>query len=124
VYEVTQAAVTRARRGEGPTLIEAKTYRFDEHQVGLNTHGDPYRAPEEVREYIQNRDPLTLFKPELLKSGVSEAEIRAIEEEAAEAVARAIEFARKSPLPEPSDVYQYMYVTPINYPPQPFGART
>src|SRR5688572_3250036 len=43
VYQVTRTAVERARRGEGPTLIEAKTYRFDEHQVGLNTNTRTYR---------------------------------------------------------------------------------
>jgi len=124
VYEVTQSAVDRARRGEGPTLIEAKTYRFDEHQVGLSTHGEPYRSSEEVRNYVRNHDPLRLFKPELLKSGVTESEIQAMEEEAGEAVARAIEFAQQSPLPEPGDVYQYMYVNPINYPPLHRGALT
>ena len=43
VYEVTREAVARARRGEGPTLIEAKTYRYDEHNVGLLIPGKPYR---------------------------------------------------------------------------------
>ena len=49
VYEATtEATVKRARRGEGPTLIEAKTYRYDEHNVGLLVPGKPYRSPTEV----------------------------------------------------------------------------
>lgn len=117
VYEATQAAVDRARSGEGPTLIEARTYRFDEHQVGLNILGEPYRSEAEVADYIQHRDPVALFKQTLLTSGFSEAELLAIESGASEAVSRAIEFAKRSPLPNPVDVFEYMYVNPINYPP-------
>ena len=62
VFEVTDAAVKRARRGEGPTLIEAKTYRYDEHNVGLLIPGKPYRPPEEVEEYRTQRDPVALFR--------------------------------------------------------------
>lgn len=116
VYEVTRAAVEQARRGEGPTLIEAKTYRFDEHQVGLNIIGEPYRSAAEVQDYIQHHDPLVMFKQRLLSEGFSEAEIRAVEQDVTDAVIRAIEFGRQSPLPDPGDVYQYMYVNPIHYP--------
>jgi pyruvate dehydrogenase E1 component alpha subunit len=124
VYDVTHAAVERARRGEGPTLIEAKTYRFDEHQVGLNILSEPYRTASEVQDYVQHRDPLTLFKQVLLGSGFSEAELGALEQEVAAAVAGAIEFGRQSPLPDPRDVYQYMYVNPINYPSFPRRAQS
>lgn len=116
VHEVTQAAVDRARRGEGPTLIEAKTYRFDEHQVGLNIIGEPYRTAAEIQEYIKNRDPLVLFKKILLESGCSTAVLSKIQQEVDAEVARAIEFGKQGPLPEAGDVYQYMYVNPINYP--------
>jgi acetoin:2,6-dichlorophenolindophenol oxidoreductase subunit alpha len=116
VYEATLTAVERARRGEGPTLIEAKTYRFDEHQVGLSLNSDPYRAQSEVDEYVANRDPLLLFKPAMLKSGISEAEIAAVEKEVADAVAHSIEFAEQGEVPKFADVYQNMYVNPINYP--------
>jgi len=108
--------VGRARRGEGPTLIEAKTYRFDEHQVGLNIIGESYRSDAEVQDYVQNHDPLLLFKKVLLSDAFSEAELRAIDQEVTDAVAHAIEFGRQSPLPDAGDVYQYMYVNPINYP--------
>src|SRR5262249_4969746 len=116
VYETTQAAVQRARAGEGPSLIEAKTYRFDEHQGGLTIPGEPYRPDAEVQDYIQHHDPLVLYKKVLLGNGFSEAELQGIEQEAANAVASAIEFGRQSPLPDPHDVYRYMYATPIHYP--------
>ena len=116
VYEATYAAVERARRGEGPTLIEAKTYRFDEHQVGLSILGKPYRLGSEVQDYVQHRDPVSLFKRVLLEHGWTQAELLSIEEEVVETVARAIEFAQQSPLPDPADVYQYMYSNPIRYP--------
>jgi acetoin:2,6-dichlorophenolindophenol oxidoreductase subunit alpha len=116
VYENTRVAVDRARRGEGATLIEAKTYRFDEHQVGLNIIGEPYRPDSEVQEHIQRRDPLVLYKTELLNCGFSEAELNAVEKEVADAVAHSIDFATQSPLPKFADVYQHMYANPINYP--------
>jgi TPP-dependent pyruvate/acetoin dehydrogenase alpha subunit len=116
VYEATRVAVERARNGAGPTLIEAKTYRFDEHQVGLNIIGEPYRPEAEVQDYIQNRDPLVLYKAVLLKNGFTESELRGFEKEVADAVARSIEFAEASALPDPGEVYQHMYANPILYP--------
>lgn len=124
VYDATSIAVDRARCGEGPTLIETKTYRFDEHQVGLNILGEPYRSPAEVRDYIENRDPLVLFKKVLLESGFTESELNAIETAAVAAVAHAIDFAQRSPQPDPGDVYQHMYVNPIRYPRTPHKHRT
>ena len=116
VYDATNAAVQRARRGDGPTLIEAKTYRFDEHQVGLSILGDPYRSPSEVREFVEKRDPIRLFRTVLLASGVSEVELETIETEVECSVANAIDFATRSPTPAASDVYRFMYANPINYP--------
>ena len=119
VYQVTQYAVQRARRGEGPTLIEAKTYRFDEHQVGLNIVGDPYRPKAEVEDYTNNRDPLVLFKQALLADNVGDIstdELAAIDAEVAQAVDEAIVFAEQSPVPDFADVYDCMYSNPINYP--------
>ena len=117
VYEATQAAVDRARRGEGPSLIEAQTYRFDEHQVGLNVPGDPYRPPDEVQAFIRNRDPLVLFRQVLLGCGLADADLDALETEVRKDVANAIQFAQDSPLPDPTSVYEHMFVNPIQYPP-------
>lgn len=118
VYEATRTAVERARRGEGPTLIEAKTYRFDEHSVGLDAFvTEPYRNKEEVDDYKTYHDPLTLYKATLLKGGTAEAELTVIEDEVAEAVETALAFARESSLPRPEDVYNNMFSNPIHYPP-------
>ena len=118
VYEATHTAVERARCGQGPTLIEAKTYRFDEHQVGLNTNaGRAYRAPSEIEDYVVHRDPIACFKKVLLETGVSAAELEAIEQEVDAAVAQATEFAQASAWPDSSEVYQNMYSNPIHYPP-------
>jgi TPP-dependent pyruvate/acetoin dehydrogenase alpha subunit len=117
MYAATREAVDRARRGEGPTLIEAKTYRFDEHQVGLSIIGDPYRPEAELHEYVGSRDPLVLFKRVLLQNGIDDGEIQSIEMRVAEEVAGAIAFGEQSPLPDAAEVYQHMYVNPIKYPP-------
>ena len=116
VYAATKTAVERARRGEGPTLIEAKTYRFDEHQVGLNTNRSAYRPDDEVDDYIDNRDPLILYKAVLLAQGFSEAELTSVEAQVAEAITDAVDFAEQSPYPDVASLYDHMYSQPINYP--------
>jgi acetoin:2,6-dichlorophenolindophenol oxidoreductase subunit alpha len=113
VYEATSAAVARARRGEGPTLIEAKTYRFDEHNVGLFVPGTPYRAPQEVEQYRTQRDPIVLYRKVLLEEGVEEPMLASIEAEVDAAVESAIQFAEASPMPDPATLYDYMYSTPL-----------
>jgi TPP-dependent pyruvate/acetoin dehydrogenase alpha subunit len=123
VYEVTKSAVDRARKGGGPSLIEAKTYRFGEHEVDLNIIGDPYRPETEVQDYILNRDPLALYRKKLVDSGQPEFDLARIERSVEEEVAQAIQFAEASPFPEPTDVYQYMYVSPIHYPPAIRGQK-
>lgn len=121
-YEATHTAVQRARRGEGPSVVEAKTYRFDEHCRNLSVP-IPYRTREEVEEYKTRRDPLQLYRSVLSERGVSDAELRSIEQEVAEAVAEAMTFARESPLPRLDDVYENMFSQPIHYPPQEVGGR-
>jgi TPP-dependent pyruvate/acetoin dehydrogenase alpha subunit len=116
VYDAAEAAVGRARAGGGPTLIEAQTYRFDEHQVGLFVPGAPYRPPDEVLRHQRDRDPIVLFRQALLVEGVPELRLKAIEEEVARTVTEAIEFAEASPFPAPDTVYEYMYSDPIGYP--------
>jgi Pyruvate/2-oxoglutarate dehydrogenase complex, dehydrogenase (E1) component, eukaryotic type, alpha subunit len=71
VYEATREAVERARRGEGPTLIEARTYRFRGH-----FEGDPqiYRSKEEVEWWMNNKDPIKIFEKYLLERGIATRE--------------------------------------------------
>jgi acetoin:2,6-dichlorophenolindophenol oxidoreductase subunit alpha len=116
VFLASVGAVERARRGDGPTLIEAKTYRFDEHQVGLTIPGQPYRTEKEVEEFRLGRDPISLFRQSLLAGSVDIDELNAIDLDVLIEVKEAIRFAEESPLPDPTGVYEYMYSNPIGYP--------
>ncbi|MEE9275261.1 MAG: thiamine pyrophosphate-dependent dehydrogenase E1 component subunit alpha [bacterium] len=94
VHEATVAAVQRARKGEGPTLIEAKTYRFFGHSRGDPQFG-PYRTKEEVDAW-RKRDPLILCE-KMLK--MTKAEKKAHDEATEKELAKAVEFAENSPGP-------------------------
>jgi pyruvate dehydrogenase E1 component alpha subunit len=106
VYEATLAAVARARGGEGPTLIECKTWRHFGHFVG-----DPcaYRDPVEHEEWLA-RDPLLVGKQALLDQGyATEAEIERIATEVMVEIEAAVEFGRNSPWPEEADLLTDVY---------------
>ncbi|HET9185858.1 MAG TPA: thiamine pyrophosphate-dependent enzyme, partial [Solirubrobacterales bacterium] len=108
-YRATREAVERARRGEGPSLIEAKTYRFHEHAYGLKVP-QPYIADEVVEGWREEHDPIALFEARLDAWGVLPAEERAEVRAAAQAdVDAAVEFARESPFPDPSQAYTDLY---------------
>lgn len=113
VFTATSEAVARARRGGGPTLIVADTYRFDEHNVGLIVPGAPYRARDEVERHRSQRDPVTLFRGVLLAAGWTESDLRVVEDQVESDVAHAVQFARESPHPDPSRLSDYMYSNPI-----------
>ncbi|MER9032488.1 thiamine pyrophosphate-dependent dehydrogenase E1 component subunit alpha [Mesorhizobium sp. M0674] len=113
VYQATAQAVTRARAGEGPTLIVAHTYRFDEHNFGLVITGEPYRPIEEVEAHKRDRDPIVLYRGVLLEEGINEESLRAIEDEVAEAVKQAVQFAVASPMPRPETLADYMFSSPL-----------
>jgi pyruvate dehydrogenase E1 component alpha subunit len=101
VYEVAGEAVQRARRGEGPTFIEAKTYRYQSHCGAMAGHSNP----EECALW-QDRDPLELLSRRALAEGwLSESEQAAVEQGVLEELAAAEAAAVASPLPEP-DVMQ------------------
>jgi acetoin:2,6-dichlorophenolindophenol oxidoreductase subunit alpha len=98
VYRVARDAIERARLGEGPSLVEAKTYRHGGH-----SRADPgtYRPDAEVRDWIA-RDPYERYAEALLEAGVAdEATIRSIREEAEADVDRATEEAKAAPPPDP-----------------------
>jgi pyruvate dehydrogenase E1 component alpha subunit len=107
---VTQA-IERARAGGGPTLVELKTFRFDEHAHGLRV-AEPYRTEEQARGSVdeEGRDPIPLFVARALAWGVlSENEVAALEQEVAETVADALAFARESPYPDASEAWTDVY---------------
>lgn len=98
VYATAAEALDKARRGEGPTLIEAMTYRHGGH-----SRADPgkYRPSNEVEEWL-GKDPIPTYRSRLLKLGIDEAGLAAIEKETKDLVDRATEEARSSPPPDPA----------------------
>ncbi len=108
VYEKAGRAIELARRGEGPTLLECKTYRFAGHYVGDPT---PYRNKEEVEDWIQNRDPLDLFESKATEAGVLAADdLRTVDGEVDQLLREAVAEAEQAPKPEPADVLTDVYV--------------
>jgi len=89
------AALGKARRGDGPTLIEAQTYRHGGH-----SRADPgkYRPDEELQAWLA-RDPIPMYRQRLLDLGISEVDVEAIETETDAAIDQATEEARNSPPP-------------------------
>jgi pyruvate dehydrogenase E1 component alpha subunit len=108
VYEAAGQAVDRARRREGPSLLECRTYRFYGHTVFDNPLS--YRTKEE-EEYWRSRDPLKLFRERVVPEGLLTAEeLDQLDQEAEDLMEEAIRFADESPLPEPSELYEDVYV--------------
>jgi pyruvate dehydrogenase E1 component alpha subunit len=114
MYEAVREAVARARAGEGPSLIEARTYRFEDHSEGLNRIiRDPYRTDEEL-EYWMQRDPIKLHEKTLIEQGIAtQEEVDQVGAEVAVAIEEALQFARDSPYPEPEDLLTDMYADMI-----------
>jgi pyruvate dehydrogenase E1 component alpha subunit len=108
VHEKAGEAIARARRGEGPTLLECKTYRYYGHYVGDNLK---YRTPEEADEWRTHRDPLMRFEERTVAEGVIEpGNLRRIDAEVTAEIAAAVAAAREAPFPEPADVLSDVYV--------------
>jgi TPP-dependent pyruvate/acetoin dehydrogenase alpha subunit len=116
VFAAASQAANLARCGQGPSLIVADTYRFDEHQVGLVVPGEPYRSEDEVAGFRATRDPLELHRRRLLEHDQSEDFLAQVEAEVIAEVSEAIAFGEESPLPDPGTLYDYMFSSPINYP--------
>lgn len=90
MHDIARRTIDKARRGDGPSLVEALTYRHGGH-----SRADPasYRPQEEVREWLA-RDPITRYRDRLLEAGVPESEIEAIEKRAQQKVDQATDEAR------------------------------
>ena len=98
-------ALARARAGEGPTLIEAKTYRYSGHS---RTDSGAYRPAGELEQWKQ-RDPIDLFKARLLETGAAtDDEIASIEKAVAERVQRAVEAVLASPDPDMGELLRHV----------------
>ncbi len=106
VYEAAHEAVDRARHGEGPTLIECKTYRHKGH-----SRFDPatYRPKAEVEEWLR-KDPIPRFKAKLQKMKLlTDQEAEKLEREVILAVEEAVKFAMESPFPAPEEALENVY---------------
>lgn len=109
VYRAAGEAIARARRGEGPTLIECITYRNYGHFEG---DAQKYKTEEEKAEHLNERDAIALFRNHLLATQTLTAdEINGIERDVDAAVQAAIRFAEESPYPDASELLTDVYVS-------------
>lgn len=110
VYEAASKAVERARAGDGPTLIEAKCYRFFDHFNSFSRACKyQYRTAEEVEEW-KKRDPIPAFGAKLISEGtVTEEKLAEIEQQVMAEIEAGIAFMKESPYPDPGEVYTDMY---------------
>ena len=109
MFEVGKEAVARARAGEGPTLIEAQTYRYQGHFGADDPLG--YRTQEE-EDYYEARDCITALRAHITDGGyATEAEIATVEASALAAVSAATAFADESPFPDASELTTDVYVS-------------
>lgn len=112
VHDAVERAAVRARAGEGPTLLEFRTYRYKGHSMS-----DPqkYRSKEEVEEYKQ-RDPIEQVRDTILKRKIAtEKDLVAIETKILAQVEESVKFAEESNYPDPSEALKDIYAEP-NYP--------
>jgi pyruvate dehydrogenase E1 component alpha subunit len=108
VVEAAEEAIARARRGEGPTLIEAKAFRYYGHFQGDNLS----YFTEEERARNRERDPIQGFRKRVLDRGLlSEAELAGVEARAEETVAEAVRLAREAPYPTAEALLTDVYVS-------------
>ena len=104
VYEAAGEAIARARRGEGPTLLECKTYRFHGHN-----YGDPqqYRSREEIAAWVEQQDAIKRLGTYLQEQDILSAEQdAALQRQVADEIQEAVRFAEASPYPAPDELYK------------------
>jgi pyruvate dehydrogenase E1 component alpha subunit len=110
VYEAARRAVELARSGEGPTLMECKTYRWRGHYEGEADRMYAYRKDEEIEEW-KKRCPIDRYRRKLLREGIlGKEDFDKIEGEIQREIEEAIQFAQSSPLPNPEDALTGLYV--------------
>jgi pyruvate dehydrogenase E1 component alpha subunit len=106
VHQAIEEAAVRARKGDGPTLLELRTYRYKGHSMS-----DPakYRTKEELEAY-KKRDPIEQVKDTILKNKLASADdLNEIHKKVKELVDESVRFAEESPYPVPEDVYKDVY---------------
>ncbi len=106
VYESAARAVARARKGEGPSIVEYKTFRM----TGHSAHDDAGYVPKELFEEWAKKDPITRFEKRLLaEKSMTKAEIEKMEQEIKATIDDAVEWADKSPYPDPEETLEGVY---------------
>lgn len=109
VYEAVKEAVDRARRGDGPTLLEFKTYRWRGHYEGEADRTYTYRSKEEIAEWME-KCPIKRFQKVLLAEGIlDQGGLNLIEQEIQNDLEKAVQFAQNCPFPEPQDALKGLY---------------
>ncbi|KGN46471.1 pyruvate dehydrogenase E1 component subunit alpha-3, chloroplastic [Cucumis sativus] len=112
VREVAKEAIGRARRGEGPTLVECETYRFRGHSLA---DPDELRDPDEKARYAA-RDPIAALKKYMLENKLAnEQELKAIKDKIVEVVEEAVQFADESPHPARSQLLENVFADPKGF---------
>lgn len=110
VLDVVQEAVDRARSGSGPSIVETETYRYKGHFEGDK---QKYRTQDEIYRYRMNRDPIDRFERVLIEEKILTREsIAGLWEEAKKQIEAAVRFGLESPLPQPGDALQDLFVNP------------
>ncbi len=107
VYLAASEAAARARHGDGPTLVESRTYRYKGHS---RSDRQAYRTRDEVNDWMDNRDPINRFATLLTTAKViSDEEAAAMRDEAMKTIDKAVEFAEASPMPDPATILEGVY---------------
>jgi TPP-dependent pyruvate/acetoin dehydrogenase alpha subunit len=107
VRSCVETAVARARCGEGPTLIEAETYRFRGHHVG---DAAPYRDKEELQWWMEHKDPIQILGRQMLAAKIAtQAELDAVQEQVEQEVLAAVEYGKQAALPPASQLHEDLY---------------
>ena len=110
VYDTTMKLVERARAGEGPSMIECKTYRYRGHHVGDGSPEKTYRTQEETDTW-KAKDPIPRMARRMVKAGMAtETELDNSDKSIKQTVLDAVEFAHKSPYPSQDEVTKHVYV--------------
>ena len=107
VHEAIEEAAERARKGDGPTLLDIRTYRYKGHSMS-----DPqkYRTKDEVEEY-KNQDPITKVTKTILDNNfATEADLKAIDDKITLIVDASVKFAEESPWPDDSELLKDVYI--------------
>lgn len=111
VYEAVKKAVDRARAGEGPSLVETRTYRYENHAVGLPA--ESYREQSEIDDWRDNKDPIVLFRARAEELQLDPSILDDIDREIEAEVEAALEFARQSPEPDVEEAFTHVFTEPV-----------